>query len=189
MLATAGILPADRGPDVMDGAQAAIPIGQLFQPWTGPGVLIGSRHDPDTAGGDLPGVPDDAHPVEDIGSLQIPPALVVGYGAAVMKIQCPAAVAALNADETGHIGLHPDPGRPIRFRSITGVNRRPENPGADAGQTCRFRWTSLQLTCDPLFQIRFTGWNQFGRTRNFCPDGSVAAIQEDIGPVTKNHGP
>jgi hypothetical protein len=117
MLSTARILPADRWPDVMDGAPVAIPIGQLFQPWTDPGVLIGSRHDPDTTGDDLPVVPDGAHPVEDIGSLQILPSLIVGYRAPVMEIQCPAAVTALDAGKAGHIGLYPDPGISTRRRA------------------------------------------------------------------------
>jgi hypothetical protein len=72
MLAAAGILPADRGPDVMDGADIAVRNRGTGQPGTRLGKIVGPRRHPDAAGSHLPMLSDDTHPIEDIASLPDP---------------------------------------------------------------------------------------------------------------------
>ena len=117
MLAAAWVLPADRGSDVMNGADIAVLVGRLGQPGTRLGEIIGTRRHPNAAGSDLTMLSDGAHPVEDIGSPEILPSLIITHTAPVMVVQCPTASATLGADKVSHVGVDPYSWQGIRFRS------------------------------------------------------------------------
>ena len=189
MLAAAGVLPADRGPDVMDGADIAVWVGRPGQPGTGLSKIVGPRGHPDTAGSDPSLLSDGAHPIENIGSPEILPSLIVTHAAPVMVVQRQAAAAALAADKVRHASVDPNTRRCARYRPRTGLDMSTEHPGADAGQVLRIRCVSIQTIHDSLLQIIFAGWDQFRIAGHLSPNRMTVSILQNIGTVTKNHGP
>ena len=116
------------------------------------------------------------YPIEDIGSAEILPSLIVTHAAPVMVVQRQAAVAALAANKIIHIGVDPDTGRCARYRPRTGLDRSTEHPGADAGQVLRIRCVSIQTIHDPLLKIRLAGWDQSRIAGHLSPNRTTVSI-------------
>jgi hypothetical protein len=153
------------------------------------GRIVGSRHHPDTTGDDLPVVPDGAHPVEDIGSLQILPSLIVTHtctrhGNSVSG----------SSDRIGCRQSRSYRSRP-RCRDIDPapvLNRRqpaPRRPGSRCGPDHPVpvdiaSTDPRSVVSDPLHWI-----GSVWACPEFLPRRSATAMVQDIGPVAKNHGP
>lgn len=133
MFATAGVVAADTGPEIVDFTNVFVSMGSFYQPWAGFGKFAATGLYPNLAGDGRSLSSNQADPIKNILPAGSFPHFIVGQGRTVPIVQRSAAMPATSAGKTGHIHVDPEAWLGNRCPGLPGENPGAENQGTDFG--------------------------------------------------------